>query len=24
VLREYAPATTAQDRWTAEIGRAVA
>ena len=22
VLREYAPATTAQDRWTAEIGRA--
>ena len=24
VLREYAPAATAQDRWTAEIGRAVA
>jgi len=24
VLKEYAPATTAQDRWTAEVGRAVA
>jgi hypothetical protein len=24
VLKEYAPPATAQDRWAAEIGRAVA
>ena len=24
VLKEYAPPATAQDRWSAEIGRAVA